>query len=87
MVPMISSRLRLPPSPGAEEPDLARGLAFLLAQQKPEGDWADAVGTRWRETQVALEALAVTGLAPDVTAASGRGGAFLAATSGVGEPT
>lgn len=76
--------VEVPPSAGSEAPDVARGLAYLLARQQPDGSWADATGTRWRETQAALEALVVSGLAPDVTAASGQGGSFLAAATGVG---
>lgn len=74
--------VELPPSSGAANPSLQQGVDFLLAQQKPEGFWADGLATRWRETQVALEALAaVGGAAPLVTAASGRGGVYLAASS------
>ncbi|MBZ4417854.1 CARDB domain-containing protein [Myxococcus sp. RHSTA-1-4] len=78
--------VELPPSPGTAEPSLQRGIDYLVARQKAEGFWADGdgTGTRWRETQVALEALALSGLSPSVTAATGRGGGYLAATMGSG---
>src|SRR5712691_11049907 len=51
----------VPPAPRAGAPDLDEALAWLLAQQLPDGRWQDSEATAIRDTAEALTALLQTG--------------------------
>lgn len=67
------------PSPVATSPSIQLGVEYLLANQRSDGSWADDVGTQVRDTQAALEALALFRSRTDAAAALGRGAAHLEA--------
>ncbi|NTX54914.1 CARDB domain-containing protein [Myxococcus sp. CA039A] len=70
--------------PGTTAPSLQRGLDFLMDRQDAAGSWTGSNGTRWRDTQLALDALTLSGVTPRITASLELGGDFLAATIGTG---
>ena len=51
----------VPPAPRAGAPDLDKALAWLLAQQLPDGRWQDSGATAIRDTAEALTGLLQTG--------------------------
>jgi subtilase family serine protease/flagellar hook assembly protein FlgD len=68
-----------PPAVVASNPSVQLGLSYLLATQLQDGSWGDGGAETARETQAALEALALFRSQPGVAAAIDRGGVYLAA--------
>jgi subtilase family serine protease/flagellar hook assembly protein FlgD len=63
----------VPTGPSAGAPDLDRALAWLLAQQFPDGRWQDSPATAIRDTVEALAALLQTGHQAEAPYQHGRG--------------
>jgi subtilase family serine protease/fibronectin type 3 domain-containing protein len=62
-----------PTGPSAGAPDLDKALAWLLAQQLPDGRWQDSPATAIRDTVEALAALLQTGHQAEAPYQHGRG--------------
>ena len=56
---METDLVEVPPGEVASNPSVESALAYLLAAQRPDGRWADAERTALRDTQAAVEALAL----------------------------
>ncbi len=76
---METDLLEAQPSASAVSPSVDLGLVWLLSSQRGDGAWADSPDTAARETQLAMEALALFGGSPGVPASLGQGAGFLSA--------
>jgi hypothetical protein len=66
------------PGPFSSNPSVASGFEYLLSRQQPDGHWADHEATAIRETQTALEALAMVASDQRAVVALERGADYLA---------
>jgi subtilase family serine protease/flagellar hook assembly protein FlgD len=65
------------PTSVASNPSVQLGVNYLLSHQLGDGGWADDPGTRARDTQAAIEALALFDSRVDVPPAVARGADFM----------
>ncbi|MHB8873715.1 MAG: CARDB domain-containing protein, partial [Myxococcaceae bacterium] len=81
---METEFVEVPPGAVSDHPSVGQGLDFLLAAQNADGSFGDFLPTRTRDSEVALEALAMFASDPRVSGALSRGAAYLRLASAGG---